>query len=62
AGFNLGVVMRRVFGQGTPRGLQGHGVELLLALWRRWSEVWAQQTAAEDPCDEPGGISRPQKL
>ncbi|MGO9269564.1 MAG: transposase [Terriglobia bacterium] len=61
AGFNLGVVMRRVFGQGTPRGLQGHRVELLLALWRRWSEVWALQLALEGPCDAPGGISRPQK-
>ena len=41
AGFNLGVVMRRVFGKGTPRGLQGHRVDLLLALLRRWSDVWA---------------------
>ncbi len=61
AGFNLGVVMRRVFGQGTPRGLQGHRVELLLALWRRWSEVWAAQLALERPCNEPGGITRVQK-
>jgi len=62
AGFNLGVVMRRVFGKGTPRGLQGHRVELLLCLLRLWSEVWARQTAVAGTCDEPGGISRPQKL
>src|SRR5271166_6782630 len=61
AGFNLGVVMRRVFGKGTPRGLQGHRVELLLALWRRWSQVWAAQLALERPCNEPGGITRVQK-
>jgi len=62
AAFNLGVVMRRVLGKGTPRGLQGHRVELLLALWRLWSEVWARQKAVAGTCDEPGGISRPQKL
>ena len=34
AAFNLGVVMRRIFGRGTPRGLQGYRVDLLLALLR----------------------------
>lgn len=34
AAFNLGVVMRRIFGKGTPRGLQGYRVDLLLAFLR----------------------------
>jgi transposase len=32
AAFNLGLVMRKIFGHGTPRGLQGYRVQLLLAL------------------------------
>jgi transposase len=50
AGHNLGVVMRAVFGIGTPRSLQGQGdfapalvftawcrlYEVLIALWARW--------------------------
>jgi len=62
AGFNLGVVMRRVFGKGTPRGLQGHRVELLLALLGLGSAVWRLPLASEGPYNEAGGISRPQKL
>jgi transposase len=37
SGFNLGLVMRRIFGVGTPRGLQGRSaalVALLVGLWR----------------------------
>jgi hypothetical protein len=34
AAFNLGVVMRRIFGKGTPRGLQAYRVDLLLAFLR----------------------------
>jgi len=34
AAFNLGVVMRRIFGRGTPPGLQGYRVDLLLAFLR----------------------------
>jgi len=34
AAFNLGVVMRKVFGKGTPRGLQGYHLDLLLAFLR----------------------------
>ena len=32
AGYNLGRIMRALFGVGTPRGLQGAGCELLAAL------------------------------
>ena len=34
AAFNLGLVMRKIFGHGTPRGLQGYRAELFLALLR----------------------------
>jgi len=41
-GFNLGSLMRRLIGVGTPRGLQGRGVAafaalltLIRTLWRR---------------------------
>jgi len=62
AAFNLGVVMRKVFGTGTPRGLQGHRVELLLALQRLWRGAWAVQTALEGSWGEAGSITRPQEL
>ena len=61
AGFNLGVVMRRVFGKGTPRGLQGHRVELLLALLRVWRKAWAVKSGMEGSQGEAGRISRPQE-
>jgi len=32
AAFNLALVMRKVLGRGTPRGLQGHKVALFLTL------------------------------
>ena len=39
AGHNLGVIMRRVFGKGTPRSLQGLGA-VLLSWLRSWWECW----------------------
>jgi transposase len=51
AGHNLGIIMRRVFGKGTPRSLQGlrDAVLAWLRSWRRarlhvapsWSAAWA---------------------
>jgi len=49
AAFRLGVVMRRLLGRGTPRGLQGWRLDLLLALLRLLSEVWARKMASEEP-------------
>jgi transposase len=49
AAFNLGLVMRRLLGRGTPRGLQGFRLDLLLALLRLLSEVWARKMASEEP-------------
>ena len=37
SGFNLGLIMRRLLGVGTPRGLQGRAaalIALLATLWR----------------------------
>jgi hypothetical protein len=34
AGHNLGIIMRRVFGRGSPRSLQGHRAAVLAWLWR----------------------------
>ena len=39
AAFNLGLVMRKIFGKGTPRGLQGDRAQLLLAFGRLLSAV-----------------------
>ncbi len=52
AGFNLGLLMRRLFGMGTPRGLQSGGAalaRLCLRLWRAmgvYSGVGAAHHAA----------------
>jgi transposase len=41
AAFNLGLMMRKIFGKGTPRGLPGDRAELFLAFWRLLSEAWS---------------------
>lgn len=38
-GFNLSLIMRQVFGKGTPRGLQGLAAESLLIWLRLWIAV-----------------------
>jgi transposase len=50
---NLGILMRRLFGLGTPRSLQGIDLEDLLAewcaLWRTWANrttLWRRRDAA----------------
>src|SRR5713101_4869741 len=48
AAFNLGLVMRKLFGKGTPRGLQGYRAALFLAILRRLSEVWALRRTVEN--------------
>src|SRR5437667_1468549 len=48
AAFNLGLVMRRLCGKGTPRGLQGCGADLFLSLLRLLTEAWARDMS-------PGG-------
>ena len=57
--FNLGLLMRHVFGRGTPRGLQGHRrpcfalwallSTLLAALQRPWSGTSASRALGHTP-------------
>src|SRR5204863_954514 len=47
AAFNLGLVMRKLFGKGTPRGLQDYGAALFFATLQRLSDVWALRRASE---------------
>jgi transposase len=45
---NLGLILRKLFGMGTPRGLQGSGGlfwALYLAIKTCWSRWWAHQIA-----------------
>ena len=44
SGFNLGLLMRRLMGVGTPRGLQGRVAALLTLLAERWYAVVAVVT------------------
>src|SRR5207247_1922555 len=62
AAFNLGLVMRQMLGRGTPRGLQGCPLDLLLALLRLLTDVWTRRLGSEGYGDrfEPNfGLSEP---
>ncbi|HUE89229.1 MAG TPA: transposase, partial [Vicinamibacterales bacterium] len=39
--FNLGLLMRELFGIGTPRSLQGRSVAVFCALWSLINSLWA---------------------
>lgn len=48
SGFNLGILMRQVFGRGTPRGLQGDPLDarsLEIALATLTESLWAATSA-----------------
>ena len=60
AAFNLGLVMRKLFGKGTPRGLQGYRAALFLAILQRLSEVWALRRALENFMMAPRRSPAPQ--
>jgi hypothetical protein len=56
-GFNLGLLMRTLFGVGTPRSLQGCGTALLTFIWcliqlpgTLW-EIWATYRPSRSPGD-----------
>jgi transposase len=55
AAFNLALVMRQKWGRGTPRGLQGYRLDLLLASLQLLIQVWALNLASEgsEECFEP---------
>ena len=48
AAFNLGLVMRKLLGKGTPRGLQDYGAALFFAILRHLSDVWALRRVLEN--------------
>ena len=63
-GFNLGLVMRQIFGVGTPRGLQGRlaaAIAIVMALWTlledRWTRIAATSRSSNliwnDPLSNP---------
>jgi transposase len=45
AGHNLGVIMRHVFGKGTPRGLQAACVAVVTWLWACWTALESRAVA-----------------
>jgi transposase len=47
AAFNLGLVMRQKWGRGTPRGLQGYRIDLLLTLLKLLNPFWALNLASD---------------
>ena len=47
AALNLSLLLRQRFKNGTPRGLQGHGVAEFLALILLWSHSEAVSSACE---------------
>ena len=48
AAFNLGLVMRKILGRGTPRGLQDYEGTLFLTLLRLLCAAWASARARKD--------------
>ena len=65
AAFNLGLVMRKVLGHGTPRGLQGHDAALFLTLLRLLREIGPSPLAGKEyadslqPFQTPGWLPEP---
>ena len=57
-GFNLGLLMRRLIGVGTPRGLQGRLTavfDTLCTLWRLWTvpvRLWTPDPPPSPLTDE----------
>ena len=59
AAFNLGLVMRKLLGRGTPRGLQGYAGALFLTLLRLLREIsvlnpaWREDPTFLNPANRP---------
>src|ERR1022692_2422639 len=53
AAFNLGLVMRKLLGRGTPRGLQGYDAALFFLLLRLLRAVGAPPVAWKEYADSP---------
>jgi transposase len=50
SGFNLGLVMRRLVGVGTPRGLQGRLAAILMSVLARYHVLIATLTCSRPDC------------
>jgi transposase len=61
AAHNLGLVMRRLFGIGTPRSLQGGLEGVFLVLWAVCWSVWRLSRASEKPWNPTSGDSNTQR-
>lgn len=61
AAYNLGVILRKLFGVGTPRSLQGRAVAACAAvfaiLWTLWQRFAARMTSGRQPNDLPTPIT-----
>jgi len=53
-GLNLGLLMRTLFGVGTPRGLQGRGVALVATPWAVTCRDSSDQWLLENDADRTG--------
>jgi transposase len=49
-GFNLGLLMRALFGIGTPRSLQGRVAAAIVALWTYLVGLWSDGRTLSDEC------------
>ena len=56
AAFNLGLVMRKVLGHGTPRGLQGYNAALFLTLLRLLRDICALPEVWEEHAESPESV------
>src|SRR2546430_2001464 len=62
AAFNLGLVMRKLLGRGTPRGLQGYEAAQYLTLLRLLGEVWAPSLTWTEDADSLELLEPPRSL
>jgi len=58
AGFNLGLLMRRLIGVGTPRGLQGRLIALVATICALIGLLWDLVTRHGRPVHQPSLIER----
>ena len=56
AAFNWGLVMRKVMGHGTPRGLQGYNAALFLTILRRLRDICAFPAAWKEHAESHASV------
>ena len=62
AGCNLGLLLRRLTGVGTPRSLQGRALSAICGLIGRLTALWGRLTASWDFQWTPAGLVSAQSL